>query len=159
MIISVNTERISELSTLAMNISSELSSAYTALFPVTTHDDWNCAERDDINDAVLTNKKCVGELMSCAERFASIVSKTADSFNEFELKNPHTLLELQTSLSESLSIYTPLANMGRIIGPGGKMPRPKDLPEINLIGKPSFLFYPVYTWDKPIRMIDFSEKN
>ena len=159
MVISVNTEKMNELSNLAMNISSELSEACSCLSPVTIHNDWNCVERDNINEAIMINKKCVGELMSCAENISSVVAKTADSFTEFEMKNPQALLGLHSTLSESLAIYTPSSGMGRIVGPGGKMPRPADLPTFSHAGEKPFIVYPIHMWDKPIRIIDMHNKS
>ena len=34
------------------------------------------------------------------------------------------------------------------------MPRPSDLPILNKKHVDPFVLYPLYTWDKPIRMID-----
>lgn len=154
MIISVNTDKMNELANLAASVSAELSEACACLSPVTVHDDWNCAERDVINEAIQINKKSAADLMNCAENFSSAMTKTAESFTDFELKNPLALQSLKESFSKTISIYTPNSGLGRIVGPGGMMPRPFDLPILDEKHVDPFVLYPLYTWDKPIRMID-----
>lgn len=154
MIISLNTEKMNELANLATHFSSELSQACSCLTPVTTHDDWNCAERDNINEVIHMTKKCAEDLTDCSQSFSSSVIKAADSFTQLETRNPQALMELQSALSKSLAMYTPSEFPGRIIGPGGVMPRPLELQGLDLDRINPHLLYPLKTWDKPISMIE-----
>ena len=157
MVISINTEKMNELSNLAMRISSELSEACVCLSPIAAHNDWNCAERDSINEAILTDKKCAGNLMTFAESFASAVTKAATAFTDLEQKNPQALLDLQSILSETCSVFTP-SSPGHVSGydwNGSLSPLNLSI-ELGLNKEPlsSYLLYPLKTWDKPIKMIE-----
>ena len=157
MVISVNTEKMNELSNLAVSISAELSDACVCLSPITEHNDWNCAERDGINEAILTEKKSAGDLMSFAETFASAVTKAATAFIDLEKKNPQALMELQSILSETCSVYTPSSSRHVSGNVWNGTPSPLD-PSIalDLINNSlnSYLLYPLTTWSKPIKMVE-----
>lgn len=117
MIISVNTEAMNQLAGMAAEICAELSAANDCLAPVTVHDDWNCAERDRINDIIINIKKFSDCLKDNAESVSSAVRSAADSFDEFERKQPQSLQNLHGSLSKTLSVYTPsTAPLTQIIG-------------------------------------------
>lgn len=158
MVISINTEKMNELSNLAMSISSELSEACVCLSPITAHNDWNCAERDNINEAILTNKKCAGDLINFAESFSSAVTKAATAFTDLEKKNPQALLDLQAILSESFSVYTP-SSVGHVSSYNwnGTPSHLNPLIELDLSNESlnPYLLYPLTTWDKPIKMIKY----
>lgn len=107
MIISLNTDTMNELAACAMQINSELEEACACLAPITEHDDWNCAERDNVNEAIIQLKACFNQLKDCSENFSSVVRKAAFSFSELELSHSQTLQGLHSVLANALAINTP----------------------------------------------------
>lgn len=55
--ISIDSDVLRGLATAANATVSEISAGVEKLNAVTTHDDWNCAERDQINEQITAAKK------------------------------------------------------------------------------------------------------
>lgn len=134
MTISVNTDTMNEIAALAARISSELTEANQCMFSITEHNDWNCVERDKINEIIFNLKKCAEQLKDCADDYSAVVRKSAASFDEFEKTNPNYLQDMHSALANALKIETPIKKeftalvplkdiINQIIGPGGVHPR------------------------------------
>ena len=138
MTISVNTDTMNEIAALAAQISTELTEASQCMFSITEHDDWNCIERDRINEIIVNLKRCAEQLKDCADDYSAAVRKSADSFNEFEKTNPQYLQDMHTSLADVLKIKTSpqkvikasfvdKEKLTQLFGPGSVHPLLKNL--------------------------------
>ena len=84
MIISINPDTVT-------TVAGKINSAYLAvedakkvLQSITTHNDWACKERDDINEYILICKRNVNEAFDKAQRFAWIMQDIASDFSSEE---------------------------------------------------------------------------
>lgn len=154
MIISVDTTIMNELASISKSICQEMSEVCSCLIPISSHDDWNCSERDDINEAILANKRIAEELMTLTENFASTINKAADSFNEYETKNPQALLDMQSVISDSLAIYTPTVEKKEISLLLLK-PDLSALKDKTVHIEP--WIYHLKEWDNPIKVINYND--
>lgn len=123
MLISVDIELMNELADLANAVCEELTEANACFTSVTTHDDWNCSERDTINDIIIHCKQFAEELREGSQSFSASIRKASDTFNEFEHRNPQALQEVHSAIERTLSVYTPVHWI--MVGPGGRHPMPK----------------------------------
>ncbi len=103
MIISIDTEAMVSLANLAEAVNTELSSAFSCLLPVTEHHDWNCKERDTVNEAVTSVRTSALKLKETAADFSAAVQAAANDFNEYERKTPAALQKLSGNISAALS--------------------------------------------------------
>lgn len=104
MIISINTDEIRSISSLASRVSAEIHDACNGLSSLTTHDDWSCAERDYLNDVILSIKQCGRALDECAESFSAALNTAAAEFEEFEKSDPKSVLGLQVCINDGLAM-------------------------------------------------------
>ena len=107
MIVSIDTQTVSEISQDSINVSAEVTAAFECLAPVVEHNDWNCRERDTINEMITTIKQFSQELKENAETFSSSLQQTASSFNELENKTPVAMQGFHAAIADNLSIKTP----------------------------------------------------
>ena len=88
MIISVDTELMNAMAAAVNSADLELESCGAVLARVVEHDDWNCPERDAINEAIRTLKQRMKTLMEGMEQFAHGVRQIAQQFNAIEQEIP-----------------------------------------------------------------------
>lgn len=105
MIISVDTELMNEMATLASNANSELDICIAILTAITSHNDWNCKERDAINDNIATVKKNAGMLKENMDIFASSVRQIADQFRTFEGTMLQQFQGAESSFGQTISSF------------------------------------------------------
>lgn len=110
MIVSLNTQTLNELSQESISVSTEISAAFDCLSPIVEHNDWNCSERDLINEMINTIKLFSKELKESAESFSSSLQQTASSFDDLEKKTPSSMQSTHAIFAEKLSIKTPTSN-------------------------------------------------
>ena len=154
MLISIDTVLMNELADLANAVCEELTEANICFNPITTHDDWNCAERDKINDIIINCKKYADALKEGSQNFSSSVRKAADSFDAFERQNPQALLNLHSVFERALVIPTPKLPWHPIVGPGGI--KPSKFVITNLIRERMKIIYGPGGIYKPKHNIDIS---
>ena len=104
MIISIDTEIIYLMANLAQNVREELETCMNVLSPIEEHNDWNCKERDSINENILLVKKGNKQLQEMIEVFANAMRSVAQEFSNFEMINSNEYQQVETSYGAALSI-------------------------------------------------------
>lgn len=118
MIISINPDTVT-------TVAGKINSAYLAvedakkvLQSITTHNDWACKERDDINEYILLCKRNVNEAFDKAQRFAWIMQDIASDFSSEEKQVASMFQSVDSVISEVLSI-TPFYKLTTNLPPAG----------------------------------------
>ena len=88
----------------------EVSAGTEKLLSITTHDDWNCYERDQINERTTEIRKKITFLKETTERYLEIIKRTADRFDLADLNITKSFQGVQDILGKSLSVPTPTCN-------------------------------------------------
>lgn len=118
MIISIDTQKMGAIVAAANDVCVEIDACVSALLPVVEHNDWNCKERDAINDGITAVKGHVRQLQETTTSFANMVQRTADMFDAFELAVPNRYQALDTVLgtvfSESCAAPTTSCQTGAL---------------------------------------------
>lgn len=117
MIISIDTEKINTIASLAQNINLEIDETVSALLPVVEHNDWNCVERDAINESILEVKKNVCCLQEYIESLASAMKQVASLFDAFEASVPSKYQYIDSLLGSVFSVPCYLQSTNVV--PGG----------------------------------------
>lgn len=118
MIISINPETVSTVAGNINNAYSAVEDAKKVLQSITTHNDWACKERDDINDYILLCKRNVNDAYDSAQRFAGIMQNIASDFSSEEKQIASMFQSVDSIISEVLSI-TPFNNVITNLPPAG----------------------------------------
>lgn len=103
MIISVDTEIMRLMANLSRDIDTELDGATSHLTTVVDHNDWNCKERDVINETVNNVKKRNQRLKEDFEHFDSVIQQIANQFDEAEAAIPQKYQALDVLTGSILS--------------------------------------------------------
>ena len=115
--ISIDTDLLIQLAQTSQNASSQLESAAGILNQITTHDNWGCWEREEINANIIAVKNSMMELMSSAESYTSKVAQAAQQFVDTENGLASMFESVEGLLGKILSIPVPvLENTPDIIG-------------------------------------------
>ena len=117
MIISVDTEKMNTMATMAQNINTNIDDAVVALVPVVEHNDWNCKERDQINEGIVAVKNYVRGLQETIDAFSSQVRQIAMLFDAFEAGIPNKYQHLDALLGSAFSVECPVQSNN--VTPGG----------------------------------------
>ncbi len=116
MIISVDTRKMDTIVAAASGVSTEIDACVSTLLPVVEHNDWNCKERDGINDGITAVKNKVRQLQENVTVFADMVKKTAAMFDAFELSVPNKYQQLDLMLgavfAESCAAPSTVSHVG-----------------------------------------------
>lgn len=103
MIISVNTETMSRMSYLAQQADIEIESTAALLLSVTEHNEWNCIERDMINDLLIGIRNKAKIVQENIQIFSGSISKVAKQFEDEENSIAGRYQHLDTLLARSLT--------------------------------------------------------
>lgn len=104
MIISIDTEALRQMAELASNCNLIIEESVKRINMVTTHDDWNCKERDQINERITQNKnkqKLIAERML---EFSSYMNTASGVFSETEEAIPHSFQHIDTMIASALAL-------------------------------------------------------
>ena len=82
--IKVDTLLMQQMASGSLRAQEYLNQAADAANAITIHDDWNCKERDIINDNVLNIKKFDSKICEKMNYFAEKVNELATQFEEFD---------------------------------------------------------------------------
>lgn len=82
--IKVDTLLMQQMASGSLRAQEYLNQAADAANAITIHDDWNCKERDIINDNVLNIKKFDNKICENMNYFAEKVNELATQFEEFD---------------------------------------------------------------------------
>lgn len=110
MLISINTEVLASVAALARSINEEINEISAIMNRVTTHDDWNCKERDGINDAIVENRNMQTTVQNMSENFAALLTDIADRFLEAEKTLPNKFQGIDAILGTAISVANRLKN-------------------------------------------------
>lgn len=104
MIISIDTEKMNTMASLAQNVRAEIDDCVTSLIPVVEHNDWNCKERDLINDGIIGVKKNAVILQEALDSFSSLMKQVASLFDAFEASLPNKYQQIDAFLGSTFAI-------------------------------------------------------
>lgn len=94
---------MNDIAEISTEISSLLNDAYGILSPITEHDDWNCRERDTINERILDVKRAGKSLSETAVSLSSAFRNIAEIFTEMENSTPFDLSDAVAGFGSALS--------------------------------------------------------
>lgn len=101
--ISIDTGIMNEIAAISTEIGDLLGEANAALAPVIEHDDWNCSERDIINERLMYVKKSGASLDESAAALSSAFNDIAVRFTEMEKSIPFDLSDMISGMGSALS--------------------------------------------------------
>lgn len=110
--ISIDSDVLRSLVSKANTTVSEISAGVEKLNHVTTHDDWNCAERDHINEMIVSAKKRIETLSINTQSCLDLIRQSADKFDEADSNTTKAFQRVQDSLSDFFSIKSPIVHFG-----------------------------------------------
>lgn len=100
MIISINTDTINQMAAAVNSANQELENCAAVLSTVMEHNDWNCLERDAINESIRTLKAKAAKLEEDMGRFAGAMRQAAQDFNDLEQSLPAQFQHMDTVLAQ-----------------------------------------------------------
>ncbi len=100
----VDTEKIFAMSSLAMQTKDVLESCVKIISSLTEHNDWNCIERDYVNESLLTTKSKVLSLNNNIDYFSGTLKNVASQFESFENAIPNQYQSLENSFADYFAI-------------------------------------------------------
>lgn len=114
MIISIDTETLNQMVVLALNANNEIENSALKLSMVVEHDDWNCKERDQINEYILNIKSKQKKLTETIADFSTALNKIAAVFGEAEQSLPNEFQHIDTMIASALSLSGTAASTGAV---------------------------------------------
>ena len=118
MIIDVNPQTITEIAQTIANAYGEVEEAARILTSITEHNNWNCKERDAINDYTQSNAREILKISEKSGNFANVMKMVAENFTTDEKNISEMFTSVESMIGSILSI--------RPIGAGN---RTSNLPE------------------------------
>lgn len=109
--ISIDSDVLRSLVSMANTTLSEISTGVEKLNCVTTHDDWNCLERDYINEIIISAKKRINTLSVNTQTYLDLIRQSADKFDEADSDTTKAFQRVQDSLSDFFSIKSPVVHL------------------------------------------------
>lgn len=103
MIISVDTEVMLNMASLASSSYTEVEQCSALADTITTHNGWNCKERDLINEKILDTKKRVHQLFENIETFSKALNSAAARFQDTENEYIRLIQNLDCTIGGALS--------------------------------------------------------
>lgn len=100
----LDTDRLQQMVGTLEAANHRIDEATDILMRITTHDDWGCAERHQINDYILKNKNMIQQLQSISGGFYNIMKQVAAEFIETESNIGNLFSDLENVLGKTLSV-------------------------------------------------------
>lgn len=151
--ISIDSDIMRSIADNAASAVQEIHSGQEKLLNVTTHDDWNCRERDQINERVTELKKSVTVLQQTTERYLEIIKRTADRFDVADLNITKSFQGVRDRLGKAFSIPTP--NTHEL--PSKRMKELKDSLTCGTTWMDVHRYYGLCEIDAPLKVCSFSD--
>ena len=104
--IAIDSDVLRSLASVADSAAQEMTSAAEKLNNVTVHDDWNCAERDIINEHIISVKKKTTALQNKTQSFLELIRNTANKFDIADSNINLSFVNLQNTVSDYLSVVS-----------------------------------------------------
>ena len=122
MIIDVNPQTITEIAQTIANAYGEVEEAARILTSITEHNNWNCKERDAINDYTQSNAREILKISEKSGNFANVMKMVAENFTTDE-KN---ISEMFTSVESMIGSGNRTSNLPEGVMPICKSGGPED---------------------------------
>ena len=116
--INIDTDTLKQCSSAAKSATDNLNDAANIIMQITTHQDWVCANKEKINNYILTNRQLMNQLVQDAASFDSTIQTVTDQFVEEESKISNLFEEIEELLSGVLNVATVSAGSITSIGSG-----------------------------------------
>ena len=104
MIISIDTEILNQIAALTIEANTEIEDGSSRLNKVVEHDDWNCKERDQINDNILYIKSAQAKLSQSIIEYSNAMNRIAVAFSEAENALPNEFQHIDVMIGSALSL-------------------------------------------------------
>lgn len=114
--INIDTDTLKQCSSAAKSATDNLNDAANIIMQITTHQDWVCANKEKINNYILTNRQLMNQLVQDAASFDSTIQTVTDQFVEEESKISNLFEEIEELLSGVLNVATVSAGSITSIG-------------------------------------------
>lgn len=127
MIIDVNPQTITEIAQTIANAYGEVEEAARILTSITEHNNWNCKERDAINEYTHSNAREILKISEKSGNFANVMKMIAENFTADEKNISEMFTSVESVIGSILSIQ-PIGG-GTTTGniPEGVMPISKSI--------------------------------
>ena len=102
--ISIDTSIMQQMANIALRARTAMEDAVKSANTVTEHNDWNCKERDAINESVVNVKKNNNIVNENLSLFSSKINELAEKFNEFDASLKSDFSEFDESVGNMLAI-------------------------------------------------------
>lgn len=155
MLISIDTEKIRTATALIQNANTEIDACSSVLARIVEHDDWNCKERDVINESIAEVKKYAGELRETMDTFSALMTRAAGSFDQLDALIPKKFAGMEAVLGDVFFTPTPRTITNVIKGGMCETASAKISEDIYVDGGIENIT--LETLDKPIQMCSFSD--
>lgn len=103
-IVDIDTEELKQAAAIARRANEAITAAMNLLNRIVVHNDWECAERDAINDNTIRNKNDARYIQQCAEQFYRNVEMSADLFRQAEQELRQSFETVEGPLGTFLSL-------------------------------------------------------
>lgn len=100
----LDTDRLRQMVSTLESANQRIDEATEVLMQITTHDDWGCAERHQINEYILKCRNNIQQLQSTGGSFNNIMKQVAEEFIETENNISSLFAGLEGVLSQTLSV-------------------------------------------------------
>ena len=132
MIIDVNPQTITEIAQTIANAYGEVEEAARILTSITEHNNWNCKERDAINEYTHSNAQEILKISEKSGNFANVMKMVAETFATDEKNISEMFTSVESVIGSILSIQpigggTTTGNIPEGVMPIGKSGGPGDI--------------------------------
>lgn len=104
MLIKLDTGVMFELANYAKTACQYVEESSQVAYQIVPHNDWNCKERDYINDGIETIRKYQARISEKMSHFSGAISQVATAFQEAEASLPNLFNEVDACVGEILSV-------------------------------------------------------
>lgn len=109
--ISLDTVIMRQLVAAASTANASITDAMTTLHSITTHNDWECRERDALNDYTTTNRNRIRALQENSSSFLAAISTAVAEFESTETSISDMFSSVETLLSGMFSVVSTVGNI------------------------------------------------
>ena len=124
----IDTDELNALAGTASSANDLISEALQTLQSVTTHNDWQCAERTRINNYILQNRQMASTLQQNAAAFYQAISKAAELAYQSEQSYLQKQNELDDLVGRIENVVPGISQTGSV--DGGAVPLISDFKNV-----------------------------
>lgn len=107
----IDTGLLRQLAGTAKSSNDEISEAANLLYQITTHNNWGCLERIQINDFTRDNKNKMRQVQEAGNRFYQTIVSVSNDFEKLEKQFPSMFSSVDSALGTILSVSLPGGNV------------------------------------------------